>query len=162
MSYTHCIEGLCNPKYWGTYELINWLHQIAFVFQLWPIILRGMKDNLKIRDSLKHLLTQESKMFLTLFPNHFSLYTQIMSPWLWLWATPPARRWRSGSAAWIRRRCWIWASPSGPSCSAPPPCHSGSWWTGLGHAQFDWWAGNGFRIGTNIHIGKGMGCLLGV
>lgn len=66
--------------------------------------------------------------------------------WSWRLATFPTRKRMSGLAVWTKKRCWIWASPLAPSCSAPPPCPSGSWWTSLVLAQFAWWAGNGRKM----------------
>lgn len=97
--------------------------------------------------------------------SHYS-FLQWMSQWSCLWATPPVVRRESGSNVWNRKRCWIWASPLAPSCSAPPPCRSVYWWTSLGHDHFAWWAGNGWFVrervylwGLHLHVPQGEMCL---
>lgn len=73
-------------------------------------------------------------------PTH--LFPQKMTQCTCLWVTPLARRLRSGSAVLSRKRCWIWASPSVPSCLVPPPSRLVSWWISLDHVPFDWLEGN--------------------
>ena len=55
--------------------------------------------------------------------------------------TPPRTSRAGGPAATGRKRCSTWASPSAPSCSAPPLCHWGSSWTASAPGPRGCWAG---------------------